>query len=479
LEIVVDRYGKDIAPYAVALAQKLAEAFHAYAGEDDDEEASMAAVQCVEAMAAVLASLDDNENNVYAQLEPYLRPVLHRVFDESGEFLEYFENGIEVVSYLTYHGSTPFSDELWSLFDQMIRAFHGFACDYIAELVPSLDNFVSRDTEKFLASSRLESLVGVPERFLWPDHQTRGGEEDCRKATHVLLSVLHNCRGRVDEYVRQRCTPLVAAALERALGPPRADEIGTKPDGVVGMSPDAVWRPRLGAALLDVWNSLLIYNPQLALHALDEGKVTPAQTQLLLTKWLELAPDAKGMLSRKLYALGLSAVLSVEPCPPKVQQARPQMLSALVDVLANMRKNKEDKIYGDKDDDDDAVASAEDEWVEDDDDEDEDDDDDDDREAIQNGMGAQQLAGIRARLAEFDAAEAWLHDDDDDDDGDNYLYESPLDEEDPNQHFVRALHACKRAGDFEALCAQLGAERLATLQEVAVEVEQQASQALV
>ena len=52
-------------------------------------------------------------------------------------------------------------------------------------------------------------------------------------------------------------------------------------------------------------------------------------------------------------------------------------------------------------------------------------------------------------------------------------------EEDPNQHFVRALHACKRAGDFEALCAQLGAERLATLQQVAVEVEQQASQALV
>ncbi len=156
------------------------------------------------------------------------------------------------------------------------------------------------------------------------------------------------------------------------------------------------------------------------------------------------------------------------------------MLSALVDVLANMRKNKEDKIYGkDDDDDDDAVASAEDEEVEDDDDDDEDDDDDDDREAIQNGMGAQQLAGIRARLAEFDAAEAWLHDDDDDDDGDNYLYESPLDDEDPNQHFVRALHACKRAGDFEALCAQLGAERLATLQEVAVEVEQQASQALV
>ena len=55
------------------------------------------------------------------------------------------------------------------------------------------------------------------------------------------------------------------------------------------------------------------------------------------------------------------------------------MLSALVDVLANMRKNKEDKIYGkEDDDDDDAVASAEDEWVEDDDDDDEDDDDDDD-----------------------------------------------------------------------------------------------------
>ena len=94
LEIVVDRYGKDVAPYAVALAQRLGEAFGAYAAAaDDDEEASMAAAQCVEAMAATLASLDDNDDNVYGKVEPHLAPVLARIFEASGDFIEYFENG--------------------------------------------------------------------------------------------------------------------------------------------------------------------------------------------------------------------------------------------------------------------------------------------------------------------------------------------------------------------------------------------------
>ena len=472
LEIVVDRYGKDVAPYAVALAQRLAEAFHAYAGEEDDEEASMAAVQCVEAMAATLASLDDNENNVYAQLEPFLLPVLHRVFEASGDFLEYFENGVEVTSYLTYHGRAPFSPDLWAVFDRLITAFSAFAYDYIAELIPPLDNFVSRDTEQFLASNRLEALISVPERILWPDHMRRGSEEDCRKATHILLSILHNCRGSVDDYARTRCAPLVCVALERALGLPRADEIGTTPDGVVGLSPDAVWRPRLGASLLDVWNSLLIYDARLALAALDDGeKITPAQATLLLTKWLELAPECKGTLSRKLAALALSAVLALEPGPPRVAQARLTMLAALVDVVAKIKADERPEGAEEDDDDDElAVASAEDEWVEED-NEDDDDDDDDDREAVASGMGSAQLAGIRSRLAEFDAAEAWLNDDDDDDD-DCYSYQSPIDDEDPYAHFVRALHACKRAGDFEAMCAQLGEQRLGTLQKVAMHAEQ-------
>ena len=62
-------------------------------------------------------------------------------------------------------------------------------------------------------------------------------------------------------------------------------------------------------------------------------------------------------------------------------------------------------------------------------------------------MGAQQLAGIRARLAEFDAAEAWLHDDDDDDDGDNYLYESPLDDSDGSYDWSAVHRALPSTGE--------------------------------
>jgi len=155
LQIVIDRFGDEIAPYAVALAKQLAQAFSAYASAGgDDDEAAMAAAQCVGAMAATLQSLDDNKDNVYAQIEPFLVPVLSQIFGSSeGEFIEYFEDGIEVLSYLTYNGATPFSQQLWQLFEQLIEAVHFWAYDYIIDLIAPLDNYVSRDTHTFLHGS--------------------------------------------------------------------------------------------------------------------------------------------------------------------------------------------------------------------------------------------------------------------------------------------------------------------------------------
>ena len=259
---------------------------------------------------------------MYAQLDR-LRPCYTR-FDESGEFLEYFENGIEVVSYLTYHGSTPFSDELWSLFDQMIRAFHGFACDYIAELVPSLDNFVSRDTEKFLASSRLESLVGVPERFLWPDHQTRGGKKTVARRR---LRLFYITVGASIVNVRQRCTPSWPLASS---SPPLLHRLG-RSRRRRWYEPGRGLAAEVGCGFIDVWNSLLIYNPTAKAHALDEGKVTPAQTQLLLTKGSNSRRRPRACC-RANYMLWDYRCIIPGTWLPKYNKQGPAPLGALVDV---------------------------------------------------------------------------------------------------------------------------------------------------
>jgi len=470
LEIVVDRYGKDVAPYAVALAQRLGEAFGAYAAAaDDDEEASMAAAQCVEAMAATLASLDDNDDNVYGKVEPHLAPVLARIFEASGDFIEYFENGVEVLSYLTYNGAAPFSDALWGLFDRLLAAFHGWAYDYLPDLVAPLDNFVSRDTRRFLTGAsasgepHLAALARVPERLLLPEHLARAGERDAVKATHLLLSILHNCRGEVDVYARTRCAPLVAASLGTALGPAPADSAAAavKSPG----QPEQPWRPKVGLALLDVWNSLLFYDAALAVAALDDAAAIPPESARgLLQKWVELAPDAAPGLGRKLAALGLSSALSLSPPPPRLAAARPALLAALVAVLGKCRSQDADD--GDDDEDDFAVADADDiENSEE--EEEEDDDDDDDAEqvdaaALGSGAGQSQLEQLRSQLAAFADGDDWL----DDDGGDDEWYQSPIDEEDEFRHFLNALHASRSLGDFDQLCASLGDAGRAQLQEL-------------
>ena len=181
------------------------------------------------------------------------------------------------------------------------------------------------------------------------------------------------------------------ASLGTALGPAPADSAAAavKSPG----QPEQPWRPKVGLALLDVWNSLLFYDAALAVAALDDAAAIPPESARgLLQKWVELAPDAAPGLGRKLAALGLSSALSLSPPPPRLAAARPALLAALVAVLGKCRSQDADD--GDDDEDDFAVADADDiENSEE--EEEEDDDDDDDAEQVDAaalGSGAGQRA---------------------------------------------------------------------------------------
>ena len=480
LEIVIDKFGDAIAPYAVALAAKLADAFANYASHaDDDDEASMAAAQCVEAMAALLSALDDNTGNIYGAIEPHLVGPLAKIFRKDGDFVEYFENGIEVLSYLTYHGDAPFSAPLWSLFEMLIDAFHQWAYDYLPDLVAPLDNFVSRDPEAFLRGATaggqrlVDALAGVAARLLAPEHQRRACERDCVKATHVLLSIFHNCRGRVDD-VALGTLPLLAAAFECADGPPPVEEIrGREAAGNVGDdAARVVYRKSLALALLDVLNSLLFYDPRLVLDGLfDANRVPPRAAELLLTKWLAYAADVKTNLGKKLAALGFAAVLAMEPPHGAVAAALPRVFSSNVAALLAIQSDSRDDVDDGDDDDDDAFDD-----VDDDDDEPEDADDDDDDDDVPDNIGenyGNELSAIRGALASFADADDW---DDDDDDAEGY-YTSPIDHEEELLHFLRALHVAQGRGDAERWAAGLGDEQRGHLPALVQAAEEKAHQA--
>ena len=103
LDAIINKFGEELIPHAAVLVQKLAESFLAYAtaeGGEEDDEAAMAACQCVEAITTVLSTIAESEAqaSLFAAVQPFLLPVLGLIFSPSGDFLEYLENGLEIMT---------------------------------------------------------------------------------------------------------------------------------------------------------------------------------------------------------------------------------------------------------------------------------------------------------------------------------------------------------------------------------------------
>ena len=62
------------------------------------------------------------------------------------------------------------SEQMWSLWPQLIQCFHEWAVDYFENLLVPLDNFISRGTEHFLAGTNPNYLQQARSQ---PDLETR------------------------------------------------------------------------------------------------------------------------------------------------------------------------------------------------------------------------------------------------------------------------------------------------------------------
>lgn len=84
------------------IIQQLLVTFESYsnAGEDDDE-AAFGATECLETITTVLEVIKENQAAIGA-VEGMLTPLLFKIFS-TDDMIEYIENGIQIISYLTYY----------------------------------------------------------------------------------------------------------------------------------------------------------------------------------------------------------------------------------------------------------------------------------------------------------------------------------------------------------------------------------------
>ncbi|RVW82571.1 Importin beta-like SAD2 [Vitis vinifera] len=91
LETIVDKFGEEMAPYALGLCQNLAAAFWrcmntAEADDEADDPGALAAVGCLRAISTILESVS-RLPHLFVQIEPTLLPIMRRMLTTDGQGL--------------------------------------------------------------------------------------------------------------------------------------------------------------------------------------------------------------------------------------------------------------------------------------------------------------------------------------------------------------------------------------------------------
>ncbi|CAH1416756.1 unnamed protein product [Lactuca virosa] len=413
LETIVDKFGEEMAPYAVGLCQNLAAAFWkcmntAEADDEADDPGALAAVGCLRAISTILESVS-RLPHLFAHVEPTLLPIMRRMLTTDGQ--EVFEEVLEIVSYMTFFSPT-ISMDMWSLWPLLMEALAEWAIDFFPNILVPLDNYISRSTVHYLTCKEPDYQQSLWVMLSNVMNDKNLEDNDIEPAPKLIAVVLQNCRGQVDHWVQ----PYINITVERLR---RAE------------------RPYLKCLLMQVIADALYYNPSLTLnilHKLGATEIFNLWFQMLQqTKKNGVRVNFKRENDKKICCLGLTSMLSL-PSNQLPGEALERVFKATLDLLVAYK---------------DQLAEAEKEEAE------EDDDDmndglqsDDEADGSDREMGFDDEDGDEAdslRLQKLAAqAKAFRSTDDYDDDSDDDFsddedLQSPIDDVDPFVYFVDTM----------------------------------------
>ncbi|XP_020693789.1 importin beta-like SAD2 [Dendrobium catenatum] len=420
LETIVDKFGEEMAPYALGLCQNLAAAFwrclNASEAEDEgDDSGALAAVGCLRAISTILESVS-RLPHLYVQIEPTLLPIMRKMLTTDGQ--DVFEEVLEMVSYMTFY-SPSISLEMWSLWPLMIEALNDWAIDYFDNILIPLDNYISRGTTHFLTSKEpdyQQSLWNMLSSIMADKNME---DNDIHPAPKLIQVLFQNCKGQLDHWVE----PYLRITIERLLRTEKSS---------------------LRCLLIEVIADALYYNGSLTLGILHKLGVASE----VFNRWFQMLQEIKKSGARanfrreydkKVCCLGLTSLiaLSEEQLPAdalgRVFCATLELLVAYKDQVAEAKKEadvEDDDMDGFQTDDDEDDESDRDMG----DDEEEDGDEADSRKL-------KKLAAQAKGLQPEDEDDA----DSEEDYSDDEEMQSPIDDVDPFIFFMETVKGLQAA----------------------------------
>ncbi|KAF2933398.1 importin beta-like SAD2 isoform X1 [Oryza sativa Japonica Group] len=414
LETIVDKFGEEMAPYALGLCQSLAAAFwRCMASSEADEEVedtgALAAVGCLRAISTILESISSLPH-LFPQIEPTLLPILRRMLTSDGQ--DVYEEVLEIVSYMTFYSPT-ISLEMWGLWPLMMEALNDWAIDFFENILVPLDNYISRGTDQFIACKDpdyQQSLWRALSSIMTDQNME---DSDIIPAPKLIEVVFQNCKGQVDHWIEPYLR-LTIDWLRRAV------------------------KPYLKSLLVQVIANTLYYNPSLTLGTLHKLGVATEIFNLWFgmlqqVKKSGIRANFKREHDKKVCCLGLTSLISL-PANHIPPEALERIFKATLELLVSYKDQVAESKWENE-------AAAEDLDGFDGDEEDEDiesdkemgyDDEDGDEVSSVNLQKLREARGFQPHYDDDD-------DDSDDDFSDDEELQSPIDEVDPFIFFVDTI----------------------------------------
>ncbi|KAI9505769.1 Nonsense-mediated mRNA decay protein 5 [Coemansia spiralis] len=421
IEEFVEIFADKMAPFALQLGQQLCDTFMRVMGDaasnpqdlsnadiDDISDKTMAAAGVLKTLGTLVINLESSPEVVY-QLEEVVFPVIRFVLEQ--RLIDLYDEVYEILDCCMFSVKAV-SPNAWTLFGTIYHSFKNDGIDFIEEMLPSLDNYVSYGIDLVAANNEVQSrLFDIIETVMKSD---RVGENDRVCACKLAEAIMLHGRGKVDGMIPGFIS-LAAAYLLVA---------------------DAIQTSALLVHALEVVLNALHYNPVITLNVLEQYKWTEG----IFTRLIQNISKFSRVHDKKLLILGLASVLSVpaEHLPSALQSGLIPLFEGILQTFRSYgtaieARDAIEKMYegeGDLDDEYDNLEN-EFEWDGNEDDELEGFEDDDDNADDYDNELLKQLAGKASKaLGSDEDDDDNLGSDDDDYDADleeEFSLETPLD----------------------------------------------------
>ncbi|KAJ8518430.1 hypothetical protein ONZ45_g4489 [Pleurotus djamor] len=458
MEVMVEQFQTELLPVAAQLTARLCESYLRLCTEitsrddagianldldalpDVDEDKTFAAMGVSKTIRSVIGSIDSSPE-ILSQVQEVVIPVI--LYTLQNKLLDLFDYTFDLVDSLTFK-MRSISPSMWPVFEETYKLFKGEAIDFLDEMLPSLDNFVSFGTDVFKARQDYRHMV--LDIYTTAMSAPQLGENDRVNGSKLAESILLNLRGVVDDAL----SVIIATALKNL---------------------DTCETSALRLANLEVLINAVLYNPQAALHFMESN--APGQARVFFDRWFESIQNADARLPRvhdkKLSILALCALMEMDEAaiPATLKEGWPHIVGGALKIFKGLptaianRKTLEDDYNNESDDEtfDDGLLNMNDN-----------DDDVWDEDSAYLEMLAQESARLREK---GDRRDTVAEEDDEEESSDSDIEEelgfiTPLDNVDPYASFKHALTTfqMKNPSGYQAATTILDVEHQTLLMEV-------------